>query len=301
MQNLFVFDTLNSYLLWIVVIGFASCALCQPPPRNNSPTLAARWLAWAAVFMLLPVIYFFNLRPALANYFTVQAVVTHKTDPASSLLAFQHALDLSPPGNQELRFILVQHTRDQIALRGINDETIPLISFASQEMQKSLGAAPHNIQNYLLLAELYLTINHVDPQALSLAEIVMQQAQQRAPARYQIYTLLGRIAMSQGDYQKGIKAFEQAIALNDQFAETHWNLGIAYILSRNAAAGTHALERAQELGYDIYSQPNIIKLLQAYRDSQDISATIAFLRNITQRLADNSELAALLAELEAVE
>ena len=104
------------------------------------------------MLLLLPALYFFNLRPALANHYTVQALVLQKGSPSQSQAYFEKAFKYSPPNDYELRFILIQHARDQLNLRGFNEETSPLIEFAIQEAEKSIKAAPQFVPNHLLLA-----------------------------------------------------------------------------------------------------------------------------------------------------
>lgn len=303
-QNLFVFDTLSSYIMFFLILAFIQSQKTILTKKKKIVTQAAVPLTKGIVvpfvftIIIVPIVYFFNIRPVLANYHTVKAITTYKNNLTLTQSSFSRAFTYSPADNQELRFILVQHTRDQLSKRGLNKETIPLVHFAIEEMDKSIKASPHQIPNYLILAELYLATTQLDPQHIYLAEEITKKALVRAPQRYQIYTMLGRIKMSQGRFTQGIDYFKQAISLNENFAEAHWNLAIAYILSHQANLAEDELKKTQELGFDVYNTKNVKKLLQAYQDSKNLPAIIKFLETLVKRFPNNQEYQQSLAELQ---
>lgn len=301
-QNLFVFDTINSYMIWLFLLAYVQFRAIGPRLVPSRDTFSQRRLLPAvalALIILVPCLYYFNVRPILANHYAVDAAVHQKQRPDQGLAQFKNVFTYSPPAEEEYRFILVQYTRDQINLRGLTTETVPLLEFAISEMEKTIAARPLAVQNDLLLAELYLAASNPLNDYLGRAEGIALQALGKAPRRYQTYTLLGRIKMSQGDAVKAIDYLQQAIQLNENFAETHWNLAIAYILSRQADRSAEPLARATQLGFPVYDQKNVEKLLGAYRDSQDLKATIAFLEKLHTDYPDNEIYTRLLDELTA--
>ena len=291
LQNLFVFDTLMSYLLFFLILGFIQSAQSFSVKKYAAPAALTKaktiFIFILLIAAIIPLAYFFNIQPALANYYTLQAVTKRKTDPAGMLEDFKKSFIYSPPQSSDLRFILIQHTRDQVNLRGLNQETIPLIQFAIEETKKNILVAPDYIQNHLILAELYLASSRLNPQYPQMAEAITLQALPFAPRRYQIYTLLGRIKISQGKFADGISYLKQAVELNDQFAEAHWNLAIAYVLSWQPELARQSLDKATAIGFNIYNQKYINLLLLAYKDSKNLAATIDFLENLVQRFPDN--------------
>ena len=302
-QNIFVFDTLNSYLLFFLTLAFIQT---RPNFEKNEKleTLGKNQLrSWHIILLMVALIifgslgYWFNVRPALANHYTVAAVTKDKTNPILIKNDFVKAFNYSNPAQSELRFILVQATRDRVNLSGINQETLPLINFAINEMKKNISTTPYEIQNYLLLGELYLATNQLNPNYLIAAEEISQKALAISPKRYQTLTLLGRIKMSQAKFDEGIAYFQKAIDLNPKFAEAHWNLAIAYILSRQADLAYQSLEKTLALGFPVYQPENVAKLLSAYRDSKDLKATIDFLASIVKRSPNNADYQNMLDEL----
>lgn len=260
-----------------------------------------RPLLWPAtaliVIFLIPCIYYFNVRPVLANYHAVTATVRLKEQPTIAKTYFEKAFSYSPSSEEEYRFILTQFTRDQIKLRGLTNETAPLALYAIDEMKKTIAANPNAIQDYLLLGELYLVADKLDEGYIQKAEDITFEALQRAPRRYQVYTLLGRINAQQGDVEKAVEYFKQAIALNKEFAEAYWNLGIMYILGHQFDLARIEIDRSQTHGFDPYTDANILKQFQAYKDTGILPAAIDFMKDVTRRFPDNTTYSEVLKEL----
>ena len=302
-QNIFVFDTLNSYLLFFLVLAliqFQSLPQEKKPPEKTKIIFAGQSLILFFCLLAIFVIsaFWLNLRPTLANYYTAKAVTKDKTNVSAIKKDFEKAFAFSNVKQSELRFILIQATRDRINLSGINQETLPLLLFAIEEMKKNISAAPYEIQNYLLLGELYLASSEINPNYyLTAAEEISQKALMISPKRYQTLTLLGRVKMSEAKFTEGITYFQKAIDLNPKFAEAYWNLGIAYVLSRKPAEAKAALDQAFNSGLNIYQPEYVNKILAAYKDSRDLKATIEFLESLTKRFPQNQEYQTILKEL----
>jgi len=306
-QNLFVFDTLNSYIMLFIVLAFihwlsthAADTKSQKSKRKLSISLSAGILILSLLFMI-PVMYWVNIRPSLASHHTLQAIRSHEGDPNVLLRGFEKAFTYSSPSNQELRFILIQHTRNIINDQGINEDNAQLVRFAVAEAEKTIEASPHTIQNYLILAELYLVASELDPTYMNRALGVTRNALDRAPARYQIYSMLGRLDISQGRTVQAIDNFKRAVALNESFAEAHWNLAIAYILTHQLEEADRELARTRELGFNFYRKDNIQRLLAAYQDARELEAAIELVRTASDIYPDSEEYPAMLEGLLTVQ
>lgn len=301
-QNLFVFDTLNSYIMFFLLLGFLQLRSytdeTEVMQSTTSPLFHATTHGMVMVLPLLIIsgaLYFLNVRPSFANYYMAEAIRTYGDTPDMARQYFQKAFEYSPPNDEEYRFSLIQYTRDQIRRRRLTDEVTALVHFATDEGTKTIEASPEVVQTYVLLAELYLDAVELDPRFnLERAEQIALNALTRAPKRYQIYTLLGRINISQNKPEEAIQYFTQAIDLNDQFAESYWNLAIAYILSHQFDKATEALNRTREVGtktgaFNIDEEKNIDHLFQAYLDARNPQAMRMFLQDLVERFPENKK------------
>jgi len=82
-QNIFVFDTLNSYLLFFLVLAliqFQSLPQEKKPPEKTKIIFAGQSLILFFCLLAIFVIsaFWLNLRPTLANYYTAKAVTKIK-------------------------------------------------------------------------------------------------------------------------------------------------------------------------------------------------------------------------------
>ena len=72
-----------------------------------------------------------------------------------------------------------------------------------------------------------------------------EQALEFDPNHYRALTNLGNIKLENGDVDGAIAAYEQAIRLNDGFANAHHNLGVALRRKGQLGRSVQALKRAQ--------------------------------------------------------
>ncbi|MBI4385387.1 O-antigen ligase family protein, partial [Candidatus Parcubacteria bacterium] len=78
-QNLFVFDTLGTYLLFFALLAFVASGGREPDAQESKParvySAGTTGVATAAAVGMVVAAYFFNLRPALANRAVAEAGV----------------------------------------------------------------------------------------------------------------------------------------------------------------------------------------------------------------------------------
>src|SRR3989344_2518831 len=291
-QNLFVFDTLNSYLMLILTLASVSILPVSERGRtiDDAPKRSLPLPPPLIVLVITALtIYTVNIPPSLANMHVVRAVTIFKDEPLGMQREFEKAFRYAPSAQQELRFILVQHARNLVNEIGFTDATLPLVIYAIAEGEKAVAASPYTLQNHLVLAEMYLLASRVNPAYLLEAERVTFEALERSPKRFQSYSMLGRLAMEQRDFSRGITYLQKAVDLNESFPEAHWNLAIAYILSDQGEAGTIEIEKARELGFNLFRADNIQRLLAAYQDARDIEGALQWLETVRDRFPDNTQ------------
>ena len=270
-QNLFVFDTINSLIVIVLLLAFIQfrvMPVAPAAPRIKKKPLDLRVLAAVLIPLMLVVMYWINVRPAIASFYILKAVSSDKEHIPAVQEDFATVFQFSHPADYEARYALEQYTRNRLVAEGSNPspELRTLTTFTIKAMQDCIAASPTTVQSYILLSELYLAANSIDSTYMTAAVTTAQEALQQAPQRYQVYTLLGRLAIQQGNASQAIDYFSQAIALNPAFAESHWNLAVAYILSGNETAASTELDEAERLGFAVYDEKNLDKLRLPFLD-----------------------------------
>jgi tetratricopeptide (TPR) repeat protein len=67
------------------------------------------------------------------------------------------------------------------------------------------------------------------------------------PRHFRALTNLGNSSLEAGDFDEAIDFYQRALAVNDEFANAHHNLGVAYRRQGKVAASVRQLRRAQRV------------------------------------------------------
>ena len=110
--------------------------------------------------------------------------------------------------------------------RGLRYIRAGLYNQAQQEFQRILSTSPDDIESYYQLGKAYQLDNMLD-QAVNIYHQVLQR---KAAKKLHGLTCLSltEIYIKQGDFKSAEASVQQAIALNPQMAQTHYQLGNVY-------------------------------------------------------------------------
>lgn len=82
---------------------------------------------------------------------------------------------------------------------------------------------------------------------VSTAQQDFREAVEKDPRHYRALTNLGNAALEAGEVDEAIAYYEQALAVNDDFANAHHNLGVAYRRQGKVGRSVRQLRRAQRV------------------------------------------------------
>lgn len=286
LQNIFVFDSLPTYLMLFMVLAYVS-QLSKPAEnfsrQENIKPLNIPVLALGVVVLIF-CFYNLNLMPAKANMLGIKAMRDfYLGDIDGGIEKFNAAIKMNTYQTPELRQklaenILFKNTPDLVK----DKEKIKAnYELAFNVINDNLKEHPLDAQNHLYLMALYNAaapaIGH--PGYYSAVLTIGQKALKLSPTRPQIYFEMGRAAISQGQEQikTGVKYFEQALSLNPKNMDSHWALLTAYIvvgdnentqkqyetmIKRGLAEDTAALERLAAINSSIKNYLALEKIYQ---------------------------------------
>ena len=220
-QNLFVFDNLTSYIMFFSVLGFISFASVKDgvaeksaekpakarEPKNVPPEPggAGYFGAAMALIILVPVLYFGNVKPILASRYLIQAISGQEEGPAKNLEYFKNVFASGTFGGGEAREQLVRAT---ISLRGANipDEfKQAFFSLSNEQMLDQIKMAPTDARYELYFGLLFGSFGNFDEAANHL-----KRALELSPKKQQILFELGSVYLSKGDVNTANKYFKEA-------------------------------------------------------------------------------------------
>lgn len=266
-QNLFVFDTVSSHMMFAAVLAFAHfeekdrTAVVQTASGKSLQLSFFSFLTLVVIFSF--VIYFVNVRSALANYYAAQAIRGErdgwKYDDV--LNYFRRSLSYGEYQQADIR----QRLSETILLwlknqKFPNDQLSRSADFAIEEIQKNLKNEPMNVKYYLTLMSLYNSSDYFDEKRLERVEEIGQIALKLSPTRPHTYFELAQTKMSLKKYDEGVVYFKKAIELNDQPFEPHWNLAAAYLTIGREDLADEEFKKSEERGLNYDTVNNLLKI-----------------------------------------
>ncbi|MCL4531219.1 MAG: O-antigen ligase family protein, partial [Chloroflexi bacterium] len=247
-QNLFVFDTLGTYILFYSVLGFISfLSVSQSRIRLNRPPSIQGinyYLASALVVVFAAVSFFTVWQPARANALVMKALYNSAIGRLNETVnAYQRVFNLRTYVTEEARQKFAEALLSFSADGQISqDAKLRAYRLGIEEMQQQLQASPNDARNYLYLMTLYNAIPSNEPGPKEEVIRLGEKALELSPSRPQLYFEMGQAAYALGRADEGLGYFEKALALNDFPVESHWNLALAYGLSDRFDDANHELD-----------------------------------------------------------
>ncbi len=236
-QNLFVFDTHATYLMFFLVLAhlvFLENTELTQARVSNGRQYDAELPALVVVALVMVVAgYFVNVRPALANHAAITTIKSVREGQYQALEpGFRKALSYGTYMDEEIRQHMVDYFRQANSSGKLTaDQQNTLIAFISSELEKNLVASPLDTKNHLYLMNFY----NATAQRTNKIDRVFdlgRQATILSPTRMQIYFELGQATLLIGRTEDALEYFRKAVALNPQPKESHLNYLMAAIYSR---------------------------------------------------------------------
>lgn len=267
-QNLFVFDTLGTYITFYAVLAYLIFITHKQRPtdeHNNTKINAyAAIIALAlAVLIAVPTVF----RPARATMFVTRALYEQaRGDLGKTQEMYEKAISMNTYVSEEAR---QKFGEAMISLRDSESASAEAkqraFRSAIDELTKAVEKAPHDSRNYMFLMAVYnnstQTTTGSREEVIRLGEKVLELS----PTRPQVYFEMGQAAVTLGRNEEGIGYFEKAYEINTEPTETRWNLGLAHILVGDPDKGlgfVREIASKQEIGkISDGSVRNLVKIL----------------------------------------
>ncbi len=310
-QNLFVFDTLLTYLLAFGVLfpfiasaaapaaGGEMAPIAPPAPRRLGGSRAA---VAALAILAVVAMYAFNVRPALANRAISRMITFAKLNRLEEgAAAIDETFRLRTYMDFEARHKFVDFMMQVVRTPGVPPEFAKaVVAQAESEIKKNIAAEPEDVFHYVYLLTLYNAADTVDPTFLDRLPDAFERAAALSPGRAPLYYELGQAKMSQQKFDEGVAAFRKAAELAPTVMEAHWNLGAALLVAGHEAEGYAEFQKASELGLNLKSLRHLKRVLRVYaakRDYRKLAETYEAIVLVEPTAETYAKLAAVYKEL----
>lgn len=211
-HNLFVFDNLISYILFVTVLAYiaarvahargAALVLHAPTvPRSLAPIVAV-----VAVLAVWGVAYEVNAAMLSQNKTLLQALAPQKDGPAKNLELFRQAIAYNTAGTQEAREQLMQSASQALASSALPDDLKrQFLQAAVDEMSAQAKAVPLEARFPLFLGVLLDAAGDYTN-----ARQALLSAQTLSPQKQSILFELGVNAMARNANDEALRYFKEA-------------------------------------------------------------------------------------------
>lgn len=304
-QNLFIFESLVTYIPLFLVLGYLS-QFCPKWPgkffQSKKPYLV---LLVIGVLVFLPALFGFNIKPALANRALIEAmtkVQLKKYEEAYN--QFIDILDKDTLGNQEYRqhfaeFITGAVGRPDIDGAWVNQGVIRV----EQEFIKQINEKPLSARNYLMFMRFLNMTYNLNPERLNKALALAEKAAKISPTRPQIYYeagysqfYLGKYYSEIGEkekarqlYLRSIDSMQKAIDINDRVVESYFNmLMILFAVGKSDQVQAH-LDKMDGLGLNYHNEEGLARMANSAVKAEQYQWTFKFYKELTEIVPEKPE------------
>lgn len=230
--NLFIFDTINS---WILVIFFLAFIYFYYKEHNdpkdefqiskfiqNKESLFIGLTTTISMFL----IYIFVFLPMQANLYGLKALAKVDSDPTKALDYLEKAISLNTFGNRELILQMSKMYTENIADK--NDVEIQFKKQLFEESEKNLLSIikkdPGDVRTRFVLGELYLKYSAYNTFYIQEAINLLEGTIQYSPNRVEVYTMLAQGYLLKGDPEKSLEYLEKVVQINYSREQDYLNI-----------------------------------------------------------------------------
>lgn len=243
-QNLFVFDNIMSYVLFVSVLAYVAF---RASTAHNTPQLlpqafisarALPILATIAVLTVWGVVWFVNARPIAANQAILQGLSPQAEGLSKNLEYLEKAISYQTIGTQEAREQLMQAAA-QVA--GIAQAPLDIkekfLDAAGKELLLQAESSPLDPRFPLFLG---LLLNSYG--AYEQAAPVLERAHKLSPDKQSILFEMASNAFGRGDTKAALGFFKEAFELAPEFSEARVMYAAVAIRTNNDALAEELLK-----------------------------------------------------------
>jgi len=254
-QNFFVFDTLNTEVLWYLVLGFITYLVGTTTGEKKSEVSSEVHRTNYIYILVLAIVLLFavfvvNVGAARANnllFIAIKDASSHSV--AESKTLFHRAINEAWTGRFEARQQYSLYAQGVVRGSSVSPAVLDVVRDAVAELEKSVSEEPLNIRHHMWLAA-YL--NSMTPADVSFPEksiAILEPNINLSPTRPHIYFELGQAYALTGDIPKATEYFRKGVDLAPNVIDSHMSLLALYIVTKQFDAADVEYKVMLDLGW----------------------------------------------------
>jgi len=244
LQNIFVFDNLNTYILFFAFLAYSEWVTRPYLPSGQAAlgkesetgravgavTNGTAGFSTALVLLLVVFLlgYFIHVKPmqeSKALIGTLQLLQTKGVSVDQIMGAFKQTLDYHTFGDGEVREQMANFARSVAGNSNYSvEDQKKFIAFTAEEFRKELLTPAKDVKLLLFLASILDRSLHIDPLYGQEAEKLMLDAIQLSPTKQILHFELAQLYLSQGRKEDTINVLKRVVELEPNFVQAKVNL-----------------------------------------------------------------------------
>lgn len=298
-QNVFIFDTFGSYLMLMLLCGYAAGlsgggAAEEPRPSGISRPVRGLKIAVAALSCAaaLFVAFRYNVRTLYANnqqYLGMNFFVNKM--PARSIQSFNAVFNtLNQYSDYQKRdFALSALEVYQQGLLKDAPDLENILHGAMRLYAESIVNHPHDYYPRVSFADMATNLADIDPAYIKLAEQQLENAFRLSPKRQQVFYVLSRLRIVQGRKKEALEVMKYALDLDPRSPDPHFYYGLLLMDNGRLEEGIAEIENAKALGRKPATPEELRVVGNYYADSGRYAEAEAFYRESLRLRSRDSE------------
>lgn len=220
-QNLFIFDTTISYLLFFIFLSFI--VFENKEDIKEFKKIPALFFAIFTTLVLI-VSFFINISPLLVGAKLRSSFPLMDIKQKINLENYEDAKKYFNPYQKEWRTDLAKSVISALR-RGDAIYNQKEIDFALTELNDYVKKHSNSAYTHLLLGIFYGELGVLDEKYFDLAKNELDKTLKLSPGRQHIYFAYGRVYALMGDNDRFIGSFDKAIELEPNAPLSYWEAG----------------------------------------------------------------------------
>jgi len=283
-QNLFVFDSINTSMLFILTLGFIIYKTEERDDNAIAEKLLVKKPPYLLFILLLLLVYSLTVPKAQANTAYIKNIVSLNENVRAGDITGEIIETMESTINTQYlgKFELRQNYAD--AVRGFlntntitNEQKLLLIQSAVSELKMSIESQEDNVRNYAFLSSLYIEASRYDGTYANDNIELVTKALELSPTRTHLYYAIGRSYLVVGNAEKAVESFAKGLELSPKVSDAHLNYLAALITVRDfEKAGLQIEEMKAALGRDLTSA-EYARIAFMYQSVNQVSFSINIL------------------------
>lgn len=264
-QNLTVLDTINSYLMFFLILGFIGKSGNfneKKVFKNKASPRGSIIIAVIIIFCLLFSLFNFIVKPIKSNVLLLKIPQTRSSE--ERIFLYKDIIKTSPLGKREARELFADFTLG-FYKNGVA-QGIPLdyfkkeFDFVSSELAKSVKETPLNFRYHIKSGEIYSNYGKFDSTKFEKSEEILKKAIEISPENQMGYYALGECKILQKKYNEAFSLAKKAVELEPEFGPSHALLSITALFIGDRKLAKKEAKEAIRISPELISNNSTLSL-----------------------------------------